>query len=168
MGTKESLYKIAEEFKEAVIELEALEGYVDQETIDETIDSLSYKFDDKVKGIAAYCKNLEKDVLILKEYEKETKDRISAISSKIQSLKDYVVSNMESAGIKKVKGTEFDVSLRTAPPALKIKDAALVTDKYIEIISNRKVKNADIKKDLLDGESLGWATLEQKKYVHIK
>jgi len=101
------LYEISDQFKE----LEKLED-IDQETLNDTLESLTAEFQDKSVSVAAYFLNLDSDITQLKDAEKRIADRRKAIENRSKSLKDYLLSNMQRLEISEISCPEFKITLR--------------------------------------------------------
>jgi len=101
------LYEISDQFKE----LEKLED-IDQEILNDTLESLTADFNDKSLSVASYFLNLDSDIAQLKEAEKRIADRRKTIENRSKSLKDYLLSNMQRLEMTEISCPEFKITIR--------------------------------------------------------
>jgi len=143
------LYEIGDKFKE----LEALED-IDQETLNDTLESLTAEFEDKSLSVVSYFLNLDSDIAQLKEAEKRIADRRKAIENRSKSLKDYLLSNMQRLEISEISCPEFKITIRKPQKVVNVFDI----DKLpFEFITERTTVSADkkrIKKFLTENDSV--------------
>ena len=143
------LYEISDQFKE----LEKLED-IDQETLNDTLESLTAEFSDKSLSVASYFLNLDSDIAQLKEAEKRMTDRRKAIENRSKSLKDYLLSNMQRLEISEISCPEFKITIRKPRQVVEVTDL----DALSSVFKNEKtVITADkkmIKIHLDDGGEL--------------
>lgn len=113
-----NLYELTADFKEA----EYL--YNNAETEEEMLEAERYLIEaevdltEKAENIARLIKNFEAE----REAFKKESDRLAAkaksFDNKVTNLKRYLQDNLEVAGVDKVKGNLFTVSLRYNPVSL--------------------------------------------------
>ena len=133
------LYEISDQFKE----LEKLED-IDQETLNDTLESLTAEFDDKSLSVAAYFLNLDSDISQLKEAEKRIADRRIVVENRSNSLKDYLLSNMQRLEINEISCPEFKITVRKPRKIVDIIDIDMLDKCYI----NRKITETANKKTI--------------------
>lgn len=103
------LYELSAQFNEFLSLAEQEE--FDQQTISDTLESLTLEIEDKGRNVAAYTQNLEASINAMKEAEKRMADRRKALERKAEWMKNYLRSNMERCGITKIECPEFKVTL---------------------------------------------------------
>lgn len=162
-----SLYKVADEY------LQVCEALLDQkdelpaEVIANTIEALAGDVEKKSINVAAYYKNLQKEVAMMKEYEKEMRERRRRLENHAERLREYLKSNMQRCGIQKIKGTEFTISIRKSPDSVVIDDAYSLPQDYIDHIDIHPDKNK-IKQAIQAGEKIPGAHLETGSSLIIR
>lgn len=119
------LFEISDQFKQ----LEQLED-IDQETLNDTLESLTAEFQDKSLSVASYFLNLDSDIAQLKEAEKRIADRRKSIENRSKSLKDYLLSNMQRLEMTEISCPEFKITIRKPQKVLKVIDEQLIPKKY--------------------------------------
>ena len=157
-----SLYEISKSYQSAFLEI--IDMDLDDQTLQDTLDSISSDLEEKSRNIAALFQNLESDVEQMKAAENRIKARRIAKENKVARLKKYLLDNMIDCGIKKIECPEFSIAVRagakdsvveyTGDPELLPKDLRKVTytaDKNaikLKLKSGEKVDDAK----LVDGK----------------
>ncbi len=154
-----SLYKVADEYLQACESLLSQKDDIPIEAIADTIEALAGDVELKSINIAAYYKNLQKEVAAMKEYEKEMKARRQRLENNAERLREYLKSNMQRCGIQNIKCTEFTISIRNTPASVVIDDACRLPQEYISRIEIHANKNK-IKHAIQAGEQIPGAHLE--------
>ena len=146
------LYEISDQFKE----LEKLED-IDQETLNDTLESLTAEFQDKGVSVAAYFLNMDSDIRELKAAEKRITDRLKAIENRSASLKEYLLLNMQRLDINEISCPEFSVKLRKPQQVVQLNKEAI--EGYTTMVTSLKIDKVAIKKALKSGEAIDGASL---------
>jgi len=124
-----NLYHISKEYLTQMDELLDLE--IDEQTLTDTLDSISGDFDDKVIAIASFIKNCEGDLSgILKAIDHLVSRKI-AIQNRIKGLTEYVKYNMDSCKRTEVKHSLFDIKVVKNPPTVRIDNAKEIPHAYL-------------------------------------
>jgi len=113
----------------------------------EAINDIEGEFQDKAIAVISHFKNLEVDILAIKDAEKQMKARRMVIENKVKYLKDYLLYNMIDTDINKISCPFFEVKLKNNPPSTVIVNEALIPDKYKTEVTTIKIDKAAIKKD---------------------
>ncbi|HEY3424823.1 MAG TPA: siphovirus Gp157 family protein [Negativicutes bacterium] len=147
-----NLYQLAESYRELANQIEEYD--LDPETMINTLEGSSelMSIEEKAGNIIRLGKNLEADIIVYDLEIKRMEDRRKAIKNRVDSLKDYLKSSMELAGIDKIKIDTFSISLQNNPPAVKINDERAVGAEYLTIVPAQYVPDKNkIKEDLKAG-----------------
>ena len=160
-----SLFKISADYKNQLDKLMEI-NELDQETIRDTLESISTDVENKILNLAAFCKNLETEAKLMREYELSMKIRRKRHENRIDNLKSYIQSCMEYTGIKKVKNVELNISIRKNQASLKINDESKVPPEFIVV--KTEFDTASIKNRLKSGCKLDYAELFYTKSLVIK
>lgn len=100
--------------------------YNDAESQDEMIEAEKYLIEtevslsDKAENIARLIKNFEAERDVFKKEAVRLSEKSRSFDNKVSSLKRYLQDNLEVAGIDKVKGELFTVSLQNNAMSLDI------------------------------------------------
>jgi len=111
------LYQIGDQLKE----LEKIED-IDEETLADTLESLTAEFGDKSLSVASFFLNLESDITQLKEAEKSIAVRRKAIENKSKSLRHYLLSNMQRLEMSEISCPEFKITIRKPIQIVEVTD----------------------------------------------
>lgn len=123
------LYVLAQEYREASEKLADLE--LDEQTIADTLESLSGDLEVKATNLAMFARNLEATAKAIKEAEGQMAARRKALESRADGLKRYLLESMRHAGITKIECPHFRIAVRDNPEAVDVFDAAQVPQQYM-------------------------------------
>lgn len=160
---KLSLYHIKNEY------LAACEKYFDNECSEIkqfNLDHLHDKFEEKALNVAAYYKNIQKEIEAIKEYEKDMHARRKNLENRAESLKSYIKSSMVECQINKIKGLEITLSIQSSPVSVVVDDIESLPEEFV-LVQKSADKRA-LKQFLETGEYLEGARLERSTSLVIK
>jgi len=145
-----SLYKITEEYQEALNMMTDMEMSADE--IKDSLSALTGEFETKAINCIRVEKNMAADIDAISNEIKRLTDKKKAITNKRESFKEYIRSNMESSGINKISSPLFTITLRKALQVAVIDDEDLISSDYkVDVPASTKVD----KKALLAALKLG-------------
>lgn len=84
---------------------------IPREQIEDTINLIQEDFEEKAEKVAAFIRELEADEQGLKSEIDRLSERKMVVSSKIDSLKEYLRHNMVAANIPSIKGKLFSITI---------------------------------------------------------
>ena len=123
---------------------------------------------EKIENISRLIKNFESE----RESFKKEADRLNlkakSYDNKVKHLKRYLEDSLTHAGVDKVKGDMFTVSLQNNPLSLSVDDLSNIPNEFIrtpEPTVNKRDLLAYIKET---GEIFEGVKLEQKKSLRIR
>lgn len=156
------LYEITEQLRE----LMAMDD-VPAEQLQDTLDLVNEEFEQKAEQVAAFIRELSLDSEGYKAEIERLSDRKKAIDNKIESMKDYLRVNMQSADMTKIKGKLFTITLGAPTETVYVADSALLPDDLVYI--KREPNKTDIKAQLKSGAEIeGCALVQGKARLTIK
>lgn len=130
---------------------------------EEKLNALQMEFDEKVKNIALWIKNLDND---LDGYAK-TIDSLKARRDRDKRLKDNLTSYlMTLLDGKKRKTPEYEVTYRKSK-AVNVLDEKAIPEQYLKP-QPPKVSLMDIKRALQDGQEVEGCVLEERISMKVK
>ena len=141
---------------------------LDDETWQDTLESIDSAIEQKADGVMYVIRNLEVDVIGLKDEEKRLKSKREAAERKIKRLKQYLQENMEAVGKTKFKTQLFAYNIQNNPASLKLTDEKLIPEKYYTVETSRKYDNKAIKDDLKAGKVINGAELKTSQSLRIR
>lgn len=164
-----SLYKIADEYQEAINFLGSCDE-LDQQTIDDTLEGLKCDVKDKIISVASYIKNLESVLDSIGICIEDLQERYRKKSTKIQKLNEYLMSSMIKCKIDKVESSLFDVKIKENQGRLVIEDSGKIPEFYKSVITQHLnfIDNAAIKEAIKSGQKVPGACIVKDKKITIK
>lgn len=141
---------------------------LDDETWQDTLESIDSAIEQKSDGVMYVIRNLEVDVIGLKDEEKRLKSKREVAERKIKRLKQYLQENMEAVGKTKFKTQLFAYNIQNNPASLKLTDEKLIPEKYYTVETSRKYDNKAIKDDLKAGKVINGAELKTSQSLRIR
>jgi predicted nuclease with TOPRIM domain len=162
-----ALFELAAEYRAISDKLHDLD--MDEQTIADTLESISGDLQEKSVNVAKYFRNMEADADKIEEAAKAMMDRAKAIRKRSASLKKYLHDNMERAGITKIESPWFVVSIKTNPSSVKIDDQSLIPDDYMrEIPAKFEPDKKMIKSAMDEGYIVPGCHIERGTRLEIK
>lgn len=126
-----ALYTIADQYLADLQKLQDMD--LDDQTLTDTLESLSGDLELKATNVAMFVRNLEAGAEAIKEAEKAMADRRKALEAKAERIRKYLLDNMLRTGISKIECPYFALSVRKNPPAVEVLDQAMIPDEYFDI-----------------------------------
>lgn len=129
MSTDLKLYEIANQYRE----LEALadSGEIPAEVIRDTLEALGGDLEAKATNVAKFVRNLEANADLIDQAAEAMRQRAARIRKRAESVKAYLLWNMQTTGITKIEAPEFVIALRDNPPSVRIMDGARIPAEYM-------------------------------------
>lgn len=146
------LYEIKKEYIEALNHISSIENITDEE-IKDSLGAIVGELEDKALSVAAYIKNLDAESKSVGEAIKSMSTRKTALDNKIKRMKEYLVSNMLTADIKKLSNSELTVRINKGREGVYVIDEKLLPDAAFKI--TMAVSKTQIKALLEIGECKG-------------
>jgi hypothetical protein len=128
--TSLSLYAITQDYRAAADRLAELD--LPPECVQDTLEGLVGELETKAQSVVAVARNLEALAASIKQAEADMAARRKALEKRAEWLREYVLQNMQAAGIEKIECPQFRITLRTNPEAVDVFDAAQVPAQYLK------------------------------------
>lgn len=160
------LYEITGEMLQ-LLEM-AEEQELDQKTINDTLESVEFEFEEKADGYAKVIKNLEGDMEALDLEIKRLTERRNTAKNNIESIKKNLEQAMVVTGKTKFKTLLFSFGIQKNPVSVVIDDETKIPGEYL-IQQSPKVDKKSIATYLKEHEdNVLWAHLEQSESLRIR
>lgn len=130
-----------------------------QEEIQDTLDAIEGELGDKVGNVLALIKNTQSDIEALKAESDSLLSRARIASNKVDNLKQYIVSSMESAGLKKLSAGVQSVTVRAPSKKVNIVDVDKLPIELKEFETVIKPMTMEIKHLLNSGQEVPGAEI---------
>jgi hypothetical protein len=165
------LYELTAQYRA----LEALESSEDlpPEVIRDTLEGLEGQLQDKATNVALFIRNLESVADAIDEAAATMRARGTRLRARAQSLQDYLLFNMQAAGITKVESPYFTLQVKKNPPTVVIDSENMIPARFMRTPEPAPPpKPAPDKKAIADaikaGEEVPGAHTEQRERLEVK
>lgn len=163
-----TLYTITEQFKE----LAALAETADEDlavALRDTMKGIEGEFQEKGKAIAMITLNIDGDLEAIQSQIDRLTERKRIITNRKESLKEYLRTNMDAAGITKITHPLFTITCGKGKPIVVIDDEKAIPDDFVNVKVTSAPDKAAIAKALKDGQEVPGAHSEiGKSSISIK
>lgn len=166
-----TLYQIAAEYRDAANMLAELD--IDETTLADTLESISSDLTTKSQNVAFVIRNLEGMVEQIGVAVEAMNARAKALEKRAERLREYLLMNMQMAGIQKIECPYFSLAVRENPPKVIVDDEkqipiAYMTDPAPPPPPEPKPDKKLIAKAMKDGADVPGCRLERGKRLEIK
>jgi len=168
------LYEVTNEYQQTLHEIGDLLDGDEMSTgdknllIDNHLNCLSGKFDDKALNVASYIANSELAVTALKTVEDRMVKRRKSAESKVKSLKEYLLLQMNYMDKKAISNDSLSIGVRNNPCRVIVEDQNLIPLRY----QNKEVVYTVIKSaiaaELKNGKTIDGAYLQASTRLSIR
>jgi DNA polymerase II small subunit/DNA polymerase delta subunit B len=163
-----ALYEISKQYQE----LAALADAGDEDlakALSDTMEAIEGEFQEKGKALAMVTLNMDGDIDAISAQIARLTDRKKMMVSRQESLKEYLRSNMERTGIKKISHPLFTITLGKGKPIVVIDEESKIPDEYMNTKVETTPKKSEIAKALKEGKDVPGAHSEiGKSSISIK
>lgn len=124
-----ALYEISSEYRNASDRLVDLQ--LDEQTIADTLESLSGDLEAKCQNVAFIIRNMESLAEQIKQAEQQMATRRKAIENRAENIRNYLLRNMELCEISKIETPWFKISIRQNPASVVVDCDALIPAEFM-------------------------------------
>ena len=139
----------------------------DAETLAELESGLMQQISEKGIGLIGFFRNNELTLEMVDAEIKRLQSYKKSLKNKNENFKQYVVFNMERAGIKKIETGLGTISLRSSK-SVDVFDEKLVDKKFIKQVVEEKISKTELKKAIESGEEVQGARIITKNSLSIR
>ena len=170
------LYEIAEQYREAMATIEAMDfndsaltAEEQQQLLQDTLGGLQDEFKAKCLAIAAFIANSELETDALRTVEKRLYERRKSLERRTEWLLDYLHIHLLKLGLQEVKGDMLRIRIKKNPPKVVVDNQSVLPDwALIEEVSV-SINKKGLAEALKAGEIIPGAHLEMNNTrVEIK
>lgn len=134
---------------------------MDDEAVKNSLECIQGDFNDKAVAIIKLSENLEADTTAIDVEIDRLKARKQVIVNRKNSLREYLLHNMQASNISKIECPLFTASLRQGVESVEIAEQSLLPDEFVSVeVVTKPDKNA-IKAALKSGVEVPGATLKR-------
>jgi hypothetical protein len=163
-----ALYELAGEYHRLMALADTDE--LPAEVIRDTLEGLTGEIEIKSVNIAKFILSLEAHADAISDAAKQMTNRAQRVRNRADSIRAYLLFQMQATGVTKVTCPEFTLAVRSNPPAVGLRDDVELPPEYIVTpepppprIDKRKLAD-----DLKNGVVVDGAWLEQGQRLEIK
>lgn len=163
-----SLYNLSAEVAALKEKLEASD--FDEQTIADTLEAESFDFEEKCRATAYVIKEFQASLQSMQRAIDEMCARQLQLQNKTKSLYSYLLDCMTLAGKKKIKGVEFDITVKRNPASVEIIDSGIIPERYWKVPEPAPaiLDKRTLLKKLKEGENIPGCQLVQKERLEIE
>ena len=162
-----ALYVLAQEYRATAEQLSNLE--LDEQTIADTLESMSGDLEVKAQNVAFVVRNLEVSADAIKAHREQQKEREDAIRKRAESMRSYLARCMEACGIEKIEGPGIALSFRKSS-AVVINEPGLIPQEFMRVkpAPPPEPDKTAISAAIKAGKEVPGAHIEQRRSLQIK
>jgi len=163
-----NLFEIAEEYRYAASKLVDLE--IDEQTVTDTLESVSGDLVEKGKNIAFVIRNLESASDQITDAIAAMKKRSDSMRKRADRMREFLLAGMSHAGIKEITCPFFTIRSRQNPESVDVYEEALIPREFYTDPKPPEptVDKNLIKKAIKDGYEVPGVKLVKKARLEIK
>ena len=164
------LYEIAADYRELLEAIEA--GEIPEESIEDTLESITTVLEDKADNIACFIKNLTAEVDAIKAEEQKLAKRRKAKERQIVRVTNYLANTLLASGYTSVETTRNKISFRGSEAVAIPDERAFIewaTKEHDELLTYGKptVNRTAVKAALDSGAEISGAYIERRQNIQI-
>lgn len=133
------------------------------DAIRDTIEAIQGTIEEKAKSLADWSLDMDGDIEKIDAAIDRLAQRKKHIQARKESLIEYIKSNMEASGIKKISCPLFTITYVEGPDVVEIIEEAEIPDDYVNVKTTIIPDKNLIKKALKDGYEVAGARLGKGK-----
>jgi hypothetical protein len=155
-----NLYKLTGQYAELIKMID--DGDCTQEELIGVLSVIECNIEDKTQNMVYLLKNLDTYSLGVETELKRLSIMLGSIETKRESIKNYLFSQLESAGINEIKTNIATIKQQKNPASVVIEDESKIPAAYQTIIpESYKISKTEIAKVLKAGINVPGAKLQQ-------
>jgi hypothetical protein len=124
-----ALYELTTEYRTALAVLDNSD--LDPETIRDTLEGLQFPVEEKSKNVAMFVKNIEATARAIREAEGQMAQRRKRLEQKIDSITEYLKTNMEACGITKIDSPFLTLTIKRNPASVVVDNPDLIPAEFL-------------------------------------
>lgn len=146
---------------------------IPEEVIRDTLEGLDGAIQVKATNVAMFVRNQELLADAIEAAAKSMKERAARVRRRSDSIRQYLLSNMVSAGITSVESAELSIKVKKNPPSVIVEDETVVPEQFKALpppppppaprVDKKAVADA-----IKAGETVPGCRLEQGNRLEIK
>lgn len=166
---KKTLRNINADIQDLTEELIDAEDDVEKTAILESLDALGLQREQKLENIAYVRLQMKADAKAIDEEIKRLQARKTATENAGRRLDNYVIHEMQEAGIKSHKGQLTNLTVSKSPVSCEIVDENAIPENFTEEVTQLKILKSDAIRHYKEtGEIISGMRFYQNDHLRIK
>ena len=164
-----ALYQIADIYLQDLEKLNDLD--LDEQTVADTLESIQGDMQEKCTNVAAFIRNTESLADQIKQAEAAMAARRKALETRAESIRKYLLDNMQRTGISKIESPYFKIAIAKNPPSVVVDDEDTLKfahPEFVKTVTTESLDKSAIKEAIKAGQIVEGAHLGQAERVTIK
>lgn len=124
-----ALFVLSEQYREALETLGDLD--LPEEVINDTLLGLTGDLEVKAKDVAGFALHLDAMSQAIKDAESKMAHRRKVLENRAKSIRAYIKSCMDTAGITKIECPYFKLQIKNNPPSVFIEDESSIPAEFM-------------------------------------
>ena len=141
---------------------------LDEQTINDTKESVSLLLEEKSDQLELILKDLELKEEKCKEISDFYAKKAKKASERKKALKTLILEAMQGLGTKRIETETGAFTIKNNTPSLIIDDKSLIPAKFVTMIKSDKIEKEKIKKAIKNGEEIAGVHLETSQSLLIR
>ena len=141
---------------------------LDEQTINDTKESVSLLLEEKSDQLELILKDLELKEEKCKEISDFYAKKAKKASERKKALKTLILEAMQGLGTKRIETETGAFTIKNNKPSLVIDDKSLIPAKFVTMIQSDKIEKEKIKKAIKNGEEIAGVHLETSQSLLIR
>lgn len=162
------LYELKAQFIALLNELTNPDATYTPELIKDSMEGITYEFNEKAIGTAGVIKTMRANAAAIKQARQEMEKREKALLNRADYLEEYLLSAMRDTGNEVIECPWFKVSVAKNPVSVAIAEGAELHPAYIREKLVREPDKAAIKEALQNGATVPGCSLQQTYKLNIR
>ena len=141
---------------------------LDEQTINDTKESVSLLLEEKSDQLELILKDLELKEEKCKEISDFYAKKAKKASERKKALKTLILEAMQGLGTKRIETETGAFTIKNNTPSLIIDDKNLIPAKFVTMIQSDKIEKEKIKKAIKNGEEIAGVHLETSQSLLVR
>lgn len=142
---------------------------LDPQAIADTLESIGGSIQEKAVSLASWALDIEGDIEKIDNAIDRLNARKKQVVARKESLKDYLLRNMEATGITKIQCPLFTVTLVAGRESVAISDEHALPDEFLNVKTVITPDKIAIAKAIKEGQIIAGASLQRgQSSIRIK
>lgn len=124
-----SLYSLTEQYRSLQVLAES-ETDIPEEVIRDTLEALGGELQVKAENVARFALSQDAMAEAIEGAAKQMKVRADRLRSRTAHLRQYLITNMQAAGITRIESPQIVLAIKQNPESVVVYDEAAVPDAY--------------------------------------